>query len=418
MLVASVALVPMVFYGCSPEWARWDATQAHAFFREGETDDALYQLRDAVKKNPRDPVLKTTLAERLIEIDQAEDAIELSNEVLEVYPGNAKAMEIKSKAHKNLGEFETSLEIELEIDKQLHAYRRDVDSLNQLAYARALAGKDLHLAKRDIENAIVKMNRQLRWEGDNGLIAEVRAVVLASMVARSCNAQEDAIPLISSLIDFYREKITSRTASLTDFIYKEADASFPIRNNSAMKKRRQELRLYESQAASLLSCRALLYQDLGKPDLCTGDRVETRHLGYDSEKLLAHVPDDKIALEMIGYASALLDTRGFICSRLPWNDELEGLSKQDHFSDFDSAIRDLNIAVFCSEVRRKAVDTPLRHTIDTFDANEEKEELGHQSAVLLFHRQELLKRQGENDLAKQDEERIRELGYERAHRLH
>ena len=99
LLVASVAVLPMISYGCSPEWARWDATQANAFFRIGETEDALYQLRDAIKKSPRDPVLKTTLAGRLIELEQAAEALELTDEVLEVYPDNAQAMQILSLIH-------------------------------------------------------------------------------------------------------------------------------------------------------------------------------------------------------------------------------------------------------------------------------------------------------------------------------
>jgi len=63
--VASIAMIPLMLYGCGPEWARWDATQANSFFRKGEIDDALYQLRDAIRKSPRDPVLKLTLAERV-----------------------------------------------------------------------------------------------------------------------------------------------------------------------------------------------------------------------------------------------------------------------------------------------------------------------------------------------------------------
>jgi len=419
-LVASVALLPMIMYGCSPEWARWDATQAHAFFKQGETDDALYQLRDAIKKSPRDPVLKTTLAQRLIEIDQADEAIKLTDEVLEVYPDNANAMQIKSFAQKSLGDFEASLATELEIDKHLYSYSRNTSSLNRLAYARALAGKDLHLAKEDIEDAIKIWNRLLTWPGDKGLRLRVKATVLGAMAARYCDGQQEAIDALTYQIDFYRELIEESRSKLTSRVYSSTGDSFPIRQNVGMLNRRQQLRFYETQSGALLSCRALLYQDSGQSELCRNDRREASQLGFDSERFLANVPDDKIALEQIGNPSAILDTRGFICSLLPWHEKLEEVSKEQQLflSCYDNAIRDLNVAVFCSEINLKSIDSPLKHTLVPFDADQERKELAHQSAVLLFHRQKLQERRGRHDLAKQDAEKIRSLGFESSESLH
>lgn len=408
----------MIMYGCSPEWARWDATQAHAFFKEGETSDALYQLRDAIKKSPRDPVLKTTLAERLIEIDQETEAIELTDQVLEVYPDNANAMQIKALAQKSLGDFEASLETELEIDKHLHAYSRGTSSLNRLAYARALAGKDLHLAKEDIEVAISNLNRYLTWPGDNGLRLRVKATALAAMVARYCDGKKEAIETLTHQIDFYRKLVDESNRALTSRVYGDTKGNFPIRKS--MLAQRQKLRFYETQAGALLSCRALLYQDSGLSELCRSDRLEARQLGFDSEQFLSNIPDDKIALQQLGNPSAILDTRGFICSLLPWSEALDEAPKEQQLflSNYDNAIRDMNVAVFCIEISLKSVDGTLRHTMSPFDVDQVRESLKHQTAVLLFHRQKLLERKGEHELAKKDAEKIRMLGFETNESLH
>ena len=103
--ILSIAMLPMAFYGCGPEWARWDAAQAVHYFNIGEVDDALYQLRDAIRKSPRDPVLKLTLASRLLEIEQPEEALDLADKVVTLYPDAYLAVEIKSRALQSLGEF-------------------------------------------------------------------------------------------------------------------------------------------------------------------------------------------------------------------------------------------------------------------------------------------------------------------------
>ena len=419
LLVASVAVLPMISYGCSPEWARWDATQANAFFRVGETEDALYQLRDAIKKSPRDPVLKTTLAERLIEIDRGDEALKLSGEVLEVYPDNAQAMKIKSLAQKSLGDFEASLETELKIDKHLHAYGRDASSLNQLAYARALANTDLHLAKEDIDIAITALNRGLTWPSAEELSLEVKATMLASMVARSCDAQEEAIDAISEQVKSWRERLAAAKTELTGLVFNDLDDSFPIRQDIGMLRRRQNLRSFEAQAAALLSCRALLYQDIGDMENCRNDRCEVNQFGYDSEDVLAHLPDDKVALARLSMLSAFLDTRGFICSLLPWSEDADKLPMDQHFiSSYANAIKDLNTAVFCREMARKSIDSRLWNTMEPLDVELQRKNMNLYSAIMLYHRQTLLQRRGKHDLAKQDEEKIRNLGFEPGDKLY
>lgn len=416
-LVASIGLLPMVFYGCSPEWARWDASQANAFFRKGETSDALYQLRDAIRKSPRDPVLRLTLAKRLIELDRPTEALDLCNEVLDVYSDNISAMQTKSEAEQRMGDFEASLETQLKINKNLHAYLRKSHSLNGLAYARALAGKDLHLAKEDIDAAVNDLNGITGWpmKGGSGLRLEVKAIIVAALISRWCDAQGEMFDVMESEIDSLRDIANLLRSDLTEEVYDRAQDAFPVRQNLRMRNRRQELRFFETQVAALLSCRALLFQDLGKTEQCQDDRLEVQSLDYDSSELVAEFPDDMTCLMQIEAMWPVLDTRGFICSLLPWREELIELDEQqeNYLSSYAQAIRDLNVAILCNQIVRKSFESSLQNSVArSFDRDRELKNLERHCAVLLYHRMLLHERRGNAVLAAKDSESIQALGLE------
>lgn len=419
--VASIAVLPLTFYGCGPEWARWDATQANMYFRQGEIEDALYQLRDAIRKSPRDPVLKLTLAERLIEIDKPDEALDLANQVLEVFPDNAKASQIISDAFRHQGDFKAALEANMEFVGNLDAYRRSITGLNLLAYYRALARTDLHLAKEDIET-VVERSRSIDWTGDDELHLGTKATVLAAMVSRCCESREDALATISPQIEVLRTRIHDARSNLTAHVYELASDSFPVRPTTASLGRQRRLNIYERRAAALLSCRALLYQDLGDLRKCDSDRREVASLGFDSGEIVNALPDERLSLAMLGSAGAYLDTRGFICSLLPWKNDLDPIEsgQQHRYSSYDNALQDLNIAILCSEISRKSLDYPVGNAVEL---NEDNRQLAQktrkrQSAILFYHRQTLHQRAGKEDLALIDEQRIRELGLEPGPALH
>ncbi|QEG24989.1 tetratricopeptide repeat protein [Mariniblastus fucicola] len=412
--IASIAMAPMCFYGCGPEWARWDATQANMYFRQGETEDALYQLRDAIGKSPRDPVLKLTLAERLIDIEQPSEALELVDEVLRVYPDNFRAAQLRTLSLQHLGDFTAALETQLNFDKSLGSLRRSAPRRNELAYHRALAKTDLPLAKEDIEVAVESANRSISWEGDDQLDLGIKATVVAALVARCCDANNEAIVTITDQLDLLREQIRDASEDLTSHVYSLTQTSFPIRQNSGILRRQKRLNAFEERAAVLLSCRALLYQDLKESAHCMADRVEVDRLGFDSAKIAADFPDEKTAVLFLDYASAFLDTRGYLCSLLPWQKDIDPLSskKSNFVSSYSDALRDLNVAILCSKVNRQSFDSSLRNSLELHrNKARELKRLTRQSAVLLYHRQTLHQRAGEIEWAKRDKQLILDLGH-------
>lgn len=402
--VASIAIAPLTFYGCGPEWARWDATQANMYFRRGETEDALYQLRDAIRKSPRDPSLKLNLAKRLIEIDQPEEALDLANQVLEVFPDNANAVSIISSAYQHLGDFKSALQ----------ASRRIIAGGNELAYYRALAKTDLPLAKEDIESVIESQNRYISWQGDEELSLGVKATAMASMVARCCDLREEAIATISQQVGVLRSQVQESQLELNEHIYGLTQDSFPVRQDSATLRLQKNLNRHERRLAVLLSCRALLHQDLGNMSNCSNDRLDVAELGFDSSEILKALPDERLSLAVLGAPTAFLDTQGFIYSLLPWDETLASSDLKKFFSSYGEAVRDLNIAILCNEVSRKSLDCPLGNSMELIQQNKAAamKAATRQSAVLLYHRLQLHQRGGKEELALRDEKRIRELGFE------
>ena len=77
-------------------------------------------------------------------------------------------------------------------------------------------------------------------------------------------------------------------------------------------------------------------------------------------------------------------------------------------------MRDLNIAILCSEIGRKSLNYPVGNAVELGENNRQLAQKNRKrtSAVLLYHRQTLHQRAGKEDLALLDEERIRELGLE------
>ena len=404
--VASIAVLPLTLYGCGPEWARWDATQANMYFQQGKTEEALYQLRDAIRKSPRDPVLKLTLAERMIEIDKPDEALELADEVLKVFPDNKKASDVISLAFCHKGDFKAALNSKLEFGADL----------NLLAYFRGLANTDLHLAKEDIEDVLHQQNQYISWPGDDELNLDVKATVLAAMVARCCDSSEHAIATISPQIEILRTQIRDAKLQLTKHVYQLTQDAFPVRPNNGLLGRQRKLNIFERRAAALLSCRALLHQDLGDLKQCDSDRREVDILGFNSGEIISNLPDERLALAILDSTGAFLDTRGFINSLLPWKDDLDPIRsvEQHRFSSYENAVRDLNIAILCSEVRRKSLDYSVGNAVELGEDNRQLagKRRKRSSAVLLYHRQTLYQRAGKDDLALQDEKRIRELGFE------
>ncbi len=420
ILMASFALVPMLIYGCGPEWARWDAAQANQYFRLGETENALHQLRSAIGKSPRDPVIKLSLSQRLVELNKPEQGLKLANEVLEAYPEHRPAMLQKAKCQQHLGEFEAALETWLKYDKTLNAFNRGPGTLNEVAYLRALAGKDLNIARKDIQQAINAVNRSVSWEGDDGVRLKIKAIVLAALISRCCDATSLVSPELDRQIEDIQRQVDVFERALLADIYTNIDQTQP---SSRIEENRRQLREYEKELATLLTVRALLRQDTGDLSGCGLDRGRVVELGFDSAKLAQALPDEKASLSAVGVSGAWLDTRGFICSQLPWLEsetELRQLNMNRLLfnSCYQNARSDLGVALACSQIQLFSLDCHLSNSMDfQVDRELSKKQVTETIAVIRNHLASLHIRAGEKQKAQAQEIEIRKLGFEPGRQL-
>ena len=92
----AVLLIPLMAYGCGPEWARWDAAQAVMADEQGDVEGAIEQLTAAVEKSPRDPSLRLSLAEKLVESNKPFKAERVCDEILKRFLDDDRALTLKA----------------------------------------------------------------------------------------------------------------------------------------------------------------------------------------------------------------------------------------------------------------------------------------------------------------------------------
>ena len=416
-VLASIALVPLVVFGIGPEMARWDAAQAETFFRQGETEDALYQLRSAAQRSPRDPVLQLLLANHLIESDDPEGGIELANKVLERYPGHRRALETLARGDQKLGDFDGALKAMERFAQSVNTSSMDVGMLNNLSYFQALAKSDLSLASANMDRAIAALTAQ-EWSLNIESLP-VRSLIASVIVGRHCNGQDDVQKLLNQEIERRDAEIYSLRSQTIKTVYRNSREEFPFYEppDSRVRLTRELLRKQEESLAALLTCRALLHQDAGRESLCDSDRLQVKELEFDASDIAGRLPAELECLQLLQSASQFLDTRGFVRGRLPWTDSFDEwvklpTTKRHQFSHSSLAGRDLDHAILATRIFLKSLDSGLHNTMDDpVDLDELRKSYVETLAIELNHRAMLMRRSGDSPAADADETEIRDLGF-------
>ena len=153
--------------------------------------------------------------------------------------------------------------------------------------------------------------------------------------------------------------------------------------------------------ATLLTLRALVYQDLGEEQRSCADRRQVIKLGYEPEEIADMMPTFADCVFQLELVSMVLDTRGCVHYQL---------------NEFPSALADLNIAVMGQEALVDVAEFTPRTTREaSLDPRQQFEQFvrGPQRtlATLLFHRSWARRSVGDETGAREDVANIRDLGY-------
>lgn len=414
----AVLLIPLMAYGCGPEWARWDAAQAVMAYEQGDVKGAIDQLTAAVEKSPRDPSLRLSLAEKLIESNHPFQAERVCDEILKRFPDDDRALTLKANSQQAQGNFKKGLEtFNQRANSRSWLMGDSYLKLNERAYYRALANVELENAKDDIEAACTKVRESRLGNLDHPVSVLSRSLVASAIIGRRIDMAQAATQRMTPMIDRLRIAIAENNADLNESIIEQASREFPppVGVSKSNNNLRAAIRMIEKTLALLLTTRALCYQDLGEIDLSNQDRAEVRSLALDADEIIADLPPENVCISELLVSHMLLDTRGFISSLLP-----EGATSKSKFIQRQveitqtpvDALMDLNQALFAYEVFARSLDSDVHNFMENLiDPKAAKLRVPRGKAVLLYHRMLLLEKMGNPEAADQDRAKIRRLGF-------
>ncbi len=393
LLLPLTFLLVAMFPGCQAELAKWEFARGLIELEDGKTESAIARMMAAVEQSPSDDGLKLALSVHLSEQGERE-ALRLCDEVLEKYPGNQAVIFNKSICQHNLGDFEDGLATyKLLLSDHVG---RDIVELNNLAYFRGLAGKELMLAAENIKVA-VDAEEQNGWPSGRFLPMTIRAALAIGLLSRRVECQESAIGVLSSHVEALEsdcEKLDS-IISLIAFspVQNQLEPDQQLSGEAELYRKRLEVT--QSVLASVLTVRALINQDLGQEQECNADRYRVKELGFDADQIAKKLPSEMACFEDLKTAIMLLDTRGFVFALLPFSEDQATPEERAYpmfrTSSYREAMKNLDAAVMSAEYARRVLQSQLFNT-PMYSAKEVGDMLARTTrseAVLLNHRVQL-----------------------------
>ncbi len=415
----AVLLIPLMAYGCGPEWARWDAAQAVIAYEQGDVEGAIEQLTAAVEKSPRDPSLRLSLADKLIESNQPFQAERVCDEILKRFPDDDGALILKARSQQAQGNFEKGLETFKQRAKARSWLMGDsYIKLNERAYFRALAKVELENAKDDIDAACIKITESRLGSLDHSVSVLSRSLVTSAIISRRIGMAQVATQRMTPMIDRLRVAVEKINTDLNKSIIGQSSREFPppVEVSKSNNDLRAAIRVIEKTLALLLTTRALCYQDLDEVDLSNQDRAEVRSFALDADEIIADLPSEKECIGELLTSYMLLDTRGFIISLLPEGETKKGkyIQRQVEITETPiDALMDLNQALFAYEVFARSLSSNVHNYMENMiDPKTAKLGVPKGKAVVLYHRMLLLEKMANQEAADQDRAKIRQLGFE------
>ncbi len=408
MLVALTALA-----GCESERAKWNLARATHLIEKGKTQEAVELMHTALEQSPDQSRIKLTIAGILAENGRGEMGVCLCDQYLQDFPNSLDAIAQRATCRQYIGQFEEAL---ADYKKSISDHvGRTIEELNSLAYLRALANTELTKAANDIQEAIEKHEAKT-GSRELFLTLQIQTVVCAGFVSRHTDQREEVLDLLDQKIEQFNDLIYLQKSLIFGQITDEIQTDFPLSAGKEERTRhgRSVKKTISDCLAAMLGIRALIYEDLGKPELADADRRKITELGFEFKRLMAALPSDQVSPQLMHMGLMYLDTRGFVLGRQPWktNTTAGPSLVANSTSTYYKSIEDLDVAVLAAQINQKALETEFYNTVEipAHQIEARKRMANRLTAVLLRHRMEVHERGERKELAKQDEQQIEALG--------
>jgi tetratricopeptide (TPR) repeat protein len=415
--------------GCRQDAAQWKFAKGLNEYEAGNLDQAIELLQESLKLDPSESKVKLRLARLLAENCQGDLGLAWCDEVLDQSPSNAEARNVRVVCLQYLGRFDEAFReyqkvVAGKIDKP-------AEHLNNLAYFRALASRELDKAQRQISQAIEKYERNKPWANLKGVPIHVQGIVSAGLLTRQVGGREHVVGPLNDLIIQHEDQWNAYDAKLDGLLRlqtaAEETAGVTVADfQSAVDVVSNRIKNIEGSLALLLATRSLMSEDAGDTVLADRDRLWLKRIGHDPEDVFGRLPSDLECWGAVQVSTVYLDTRGFVLAKQPWATRwIDPLGQESSLpvgsasylakeSNYADALFDLDVAISAAEVNRLVVNSSLLNqmNLDLDAVGFHQQQAGKLIAVLRYHRLKAHEKAGQMDLAAADQRRIESLGFE------
>lgn len=332
LLLLLLVLVPLLVYAGHGEADRWRAAVLLERYLDGERKPAIAELQEIVQRQPHDQQLRATLARWLLDDGRAEEALAMVESVPES-TRTAALLRVYEDCLVANGRTADAIAVYRHRNAASHdrVENRKLEHLNHLSYLQALDGSDLELALKNA--SFVVAGRAATWNSAYGSrLNEVDQVVLLSVIVYrgSSGAAEAGQQLTTSR---YREQIFRILDPAIERLAGEYRNAHLLNHPLARQIRDRLLGQDDSgdqddsgeseavrgveqvvglNLATLLTLRALVWQDLGELERSFADRRRVGQLGYDPAEIASSWPSRSICARQLTLLAMTLDTRGCV----------------------------------------------------------------------------------------------------------
>lgn len=417
LAAATLVVVPLLVFGLAGETDRWKAAKLMESYLDGDREAAIDGMTEIVERQPDNFSLKTRLARWLLDNSREKEALLLLGTIpVEARSGQVGLMICDGLIATDHGREALELWRKLNPASTERGPEELMRHLNDLAYRMALARVDLPVARNHIDQVILAAALNWRAQVKDDLDYSGQVAVAATLLLRGNGAFRENGSLWQTAR--HRERlekmldppIEELRLMLSDPIVAAGEEELQPPARQEVDKTSQskggeaepdpETRM-KSMLSSLLTARALVYQDLGETARSVADRREVLKLGYDPRTIANAWPSTTGCARHLVTLAAAIDTRACVL----------------YFSGAtEDALRDLDLAIDGGEALLYGNFPVARASgFDSVDPREIEveliEPLKRALAAVYFHRSWVWQGLANTDKAAADTRRVRELGF-------
>ena len=415
ILLLSLVVLPFFSYWLRPATARWRTASAIESTLNGNREQAVAILESAVALSPDDWRIQLRLGNLLNELGRGQLANAICEKIITAADGGLQdersrriqkfnALNCKITAELIMGDRNGALASAKEAELLGEGLVSEVNRLNEIAYRRALVGSELGQATWAINKVLRNAENQPTADSFQPVSLRARGLLAAVLLSRRFNQSSQVIKPLNGEIEFLQTVMEMTRTKIMERAYawigtRRDSEAFP---GSRIADLRLSSDATRHDLASLLLARALLMDDAKQAETSVADRTAAHQLGFDEQSWLAGLRTDIDCLIDCETAATFLDTNACVNFK----------STNDEFL-INKAIEEMDIAVACAGMNLVGWERDLHNQLEVpVDIRESRYEARRSLAVLLRHRQEMLRSVGKFEQAEIDLARINELGFE------